>query len=268
MMAREYLGPKGLEKLQAELSGRDLAVIEQIAELRLMSTRQIAAVHFAPENFPSAVAAARACNRCLDRLVEHRVLLRLERRIGGIRAGSSSYIYALGTVGKRLMNLQGARRYFREPSAIFVDHTLAVSQLVVDVIVASRSKVFDVLACQAEPRAWRTFTGSGGLIVLRPDGYLALGVGEYEHRWFIEIDRGTEHLPALLRKCRIYDAYYRSGKEQSASGVFPRVCWLMPNAGRAERLRRAVQSERRLTTALFCVATSDRALSTLTGVAT
>jgi hypothetical protein len=73
---------------------------------------------------------------------------------------------------------------------------------------------------------------------------------------------------ALLRKCRIYDAYYRSGKEQSASGVFPRVCWLMPNAGRAERLRRAVQSERRLTTALFCVVTSDRALSTLTGVAT
>ena len=30
MMAREYLGSKGLEGLQADLSGRDLAVIEQI----------------------------------------------------------------------------------------------------------------------------------------------------------------------------------------------------------------------------------------------
>jgi hypothetical protein len=267
-MAREYLGPRGLRELRAELSNRDLAIIEQVAELRLMSAPQIAAVHFATASFPSGLAAARSCNRCLDRLAEHRVLLRLERRIGGVRAGSSSYIYALGTIGKRLVNLQGARQYFREPSAIFVDHTLAVSQLVVDVILASRDKVFDVLACEAEPRAWRTFTSSGGLTVLRPDGYLALGVGEYEHRWFIEVDRGTEHLPALLRKCRIYDSYYRSGKEQAASGVFPRVCWLMPNAGRADRLRRAIRSEPRLTNALFSIATSDRALSALAGVAT
>ena len=195
-----------------------------------MSARQIAAVHFAPENYPTTVASARACNRCLDRLVEHRVLLRLERRIGGIRAGSSSYVYALGTSAsdcepsRTEALLSGAER------GIFVDHTLAVSQLMVDVAVTSRTKVFDVLAAQAEPRAWRTFTSSGGLTVLRPDGYLALGVGDYEHRWFVEIDRGTEHLPALLRKCRIYDAYFRSGKEQSASGVFPRVCWLMPSA--------------------------------------
>ena len=264
-MARDQLRAKGLEELRLGLTGRDFAVLGQVGELRLMTTQQIRAVHFPAEDHPSAFAAIRTCNRCLDRLVDCRALVRLARRVGGVHGGSSVYIYALGPVGQRLLNLGGARRRFREPSASFVDHTLAVSQLIVDLTLAARQKRFDLLAVQAEPRCWRTFTSSSGRMLLRPDAYVALGVGEYEHRVFIEVDRGTEHLPALLRKCHVYEAYYATGKEQAESEVFPRVCWLMPSVERTTRLKRAIVASRQLTPELFMVIPQQQAVAMLGG---
>ena len=88
---------------------------------------------------------------------------------------------------------------------------------------------------------WREFSGLGGRRWLRPDAFLVLGVGDYELRWFIEVDRASESLPTVLRKCRLYADYYQSGKEQAAhGGVFPRVCWIVPDEPRAERVRAAI----------------------------
>ena len=70
--------------------------------------------------------------------------------------------------------------------------------------------------------------------MLRPDLFVSLGVGDFEHRWFCEVDRGTEHLPAILRKCRQYEAYYATGAEQRDHGVFPRACWIVPDQRRAD----------------------------------
>ena len=264
-MTREQLGARGLDQLRDELSGRDLAIVGQVAELRLMSARQLEAVHFPSNEHDSSAAAARACRRSLDRLARHRLLIRAERRIGGVRAGSASYCYSLGPVGQRVLNIRGPRRRFREPSAAFALHTLAVAQLVVDLTLVTRKNQFDLLVCQAEPRCWRRFSTMGGATVLRPDLFLSLGVSEFEHRWFVEVDRGTEHLPALLRKCRLYDAYYRSGREQAAHGVFPRVCWLVPDEERAARLRGAITGDKRLPPELFSVTRSEEALTVLAG---
>jgi hypothetical protein len=148
---------------------------------------------------------------------------------------------------------------------MFVDHTLAITQLVIDLITTARAGGLELLVCQPEPRCWRPFTSTSGLTTLRPDLFVSLGVGEYEHRWFCEIDRGTEHLPALVRKCRVYENYYATGTEQAAHGVSPRVCWLVPDTRRADRLRQAIDDDRRLTDALFVVATTDHALQTLKG---
>jgi hypothetical protein len=81
----------------------------------------------------------------------------------------------------------------------------------------------------------------------------------------VEIDRGTEHFPALLRKCRTYEQYYASGREQAAHGTFGQVCWIVPTQARADRLRAAISSDRRLTDALFTVVTVDRAVGHLCG---
>jgi len=251
--------------LQLELTERGVAILRQVGDLRLMTGKQIAAIHFPIDEHPSALAAARARSRDLSRLTRQQLLMRLQRRIGGVRAGSSSHIYALGPVGQRILALNGPRRRFREPSAIFVDHTLAVSQLVVDLTLAARNGQCEILNLQAEPDCWRTFSGAAGRVLLRPDLAVSVGVTEYEMSYFVEVDRGTEHLPALLRKCHTYEAYYRSGREQQTNehGVFPRVCWIVPEALRAERLGRAIESDRQLTKGLFLITTTDQAIDTL-----
>jgi len=263
--SRRYISAKGLDQLRTELTGRDLAIVGQVAELRLMSASHIKAIHFCAAEHDNDLAAARACQRVLARLVRDRLLVRLERRVGGVRAGSASYVYGLGPLGQRALGLDGPRRRYHEPTSRFLDHTLAISQLVVEVTAASRDGVLDLLSCQAEPRCYREFSGVGGRIVLRPDCFMALGVGEYEQRWFIEVDRGSESLPVVVRKCRLYETYYQSGKEQAAHGVFPRVCWTTPDERRASQLHRAIATDRRLTDQLFVVTTTDRDLATLIG---
>jgi hypothetical protein len=124
-----------------------------------------------------------------------------------------------------------------------------------------------VLETQAEPRSWRTFAGLGGRLVLRPDAFVVLGVGEYELRWFVEVDRSSESLPVIVRKCRLYADYYQSGKEQAAhGGVFPRVCWIVPDERRAEHVRTAIARDRHLPEGLFVVTPAATALDVLQGV--
>ena len=264
-MTEPRISSSQLVRLRGRLDDDDLAIVRQVSELRLMTAAQISALHFGPENHESPAAAARACRRCLARLSDDRLLVRAGRRVGGIRAGSSGFMYALGPVGQRLIELDGPRRRFREPSATFADHTLAVSQLVVDLTLAAEAGRFELLDFEGEPTCWRAFGGVSGRQILRPDLFVSLGVGQYEHRFFIEMDRGNEHLPALIRKCRSYDAYYQSGREQASSGVFPRVCWIMPTTERVERLRRAIEHDRGLSTGLFLALTNTQAIPGLAG---
>jgi Replication-relaxation len=266
-MSRERLGALQLARLRDELSERDLAIVRQVAELRFMDTLQIEALHFGAEQHASRMTATRTCRRVLNRLVERRVLARLDRRVGGVRAGSASFVYCLGPVGQRVLALDGPRRRFREPTSTFVDHTLAIGQLVVSLTVAAQEGVCELLAVEPEPACWRPFGALGGRQVLRPDLFVALGVGDFEHRWFVEMDLGSESLPVVVRKCLVYDSYYRSGTEQSKYGVFPRVAWVMPDEHRAGRLREAIKTSGDLDGRLFTVATSGAAVRTLIGAA-
>jgi hypothetical protein len=256
---------RGIENLRHRLSNRDLAILDQVADLRLMSALQIEAIHFTTADHQTQLAAARACRRVLERLVRDRLLVRLDRRIGGVRAGSASFVYGLGHTGQRVLTLEGPRRRFREPSALFTDHTLAITQLVVDLTTTTRDGQFELLDMQSEPRCWRHAGGGNGKVTLRPDLYVVLGTPDYEYRWFIEVDRGSEHLPTLLAKCQAYDDYYRTGSEQRAHGVFPRVCWIVPSDGRASALVEKIEKASRLTPSMFEVTTPRSSIAALSG---
>lgn len=264
--ARSYLSASGLLSLRERLSVRDVQIISQVAELRLMSSGQIRSVHFPDSEHQSRPAAARACHRALQRLSHERLLTRLARRIGGVRAGSTSFVWALSAVGQRLLALGGARRRFHEPTSRFVDHTLAISQLVVEAQCADRRGELELLAYETEPKCWRAFTGMAGGMVLRPDLHLSLGVGDYKWRWFIEVDRGSVSLPVVIGKSRLYLRYYQSGQEQArCAGSFPRVCWVASDERRAEHIRAALARERDVPERLFTVTTDAHALAVLAG---
>src|SRR5437870_4997317 len=106
-----YLGRRGLDERQENLSDRDLAVIRSVRQHRFLTARQIEEFHFTTH--ATDQAGARVCRRVLARLTRERLLARLERRVGGVRAGSASFVYALGPIGSRLLDEN--RRRFTEP---------------------------------------------------------------------------------------------------------------------------------------------------------
>jgi hypothetical protein len=262
-MNGERIGRAEMRELRGQLSDRDLAILRQVGDLRLMSGGQIEAVHFGPERHATAETSARVCRRALKRLVHERLLVRLTRRVGGLRAGSQTFIYGLGPVGHRLLQQEDSRLRPDESSRAFVDHQLAVSQLVADLILASRLGQFELLAVEGEPRCWRTVP-TYGRVILRPDLFVAVGVDALEFRWFIEVDRGTHRNPALLRKAQLYESYYRSGVEQTNHDVFPRVIWITPDDARAEAIQKVITGSE-FTSGLMQAIAAAKALRVLAG---
>lgn len=254
-------GRRGLATIRAGLSVRDLALLRSVAAHRYLTTRQIEGFHFADHATP--LTGARVARRVLRRLHELRVLAHLEGRVGGVRAGSASYVWRVGPIGDRLLrdSLGGTRRRQREPGRLFLDHCLAVAHAHLALVAADRAGRLELLEVQTEPDCWRSFTGLGGeRLVLQPDLYIVTGdptEPAYVNHWFCEIDRGTESLPRLLRKSAHYSAYRRSGREQQARGSFPLVLWIMRDEEKAERLQTAIRRRDDLDSALFRTTTPE-----------
>jgi protein involved in plasmid replication-relaxation len=264
---RSYLSARGLDQLRERLSERDLEIVRRVVEWRLLSARQIQALCFPTnEEHANEQAAVRARQRVLARLCRERLLVALDRRVGGVRAGSAGLVLAPGPIAHRVLGDSSRRRAY-EPSIRFFAHTLAVSQLVVDVMLAARSGALELLEAQAEPACWRSVSDLHGRRWLKPDAFLSLAVQGYDVRWWIEIDKATESLTTVLDKCRLYAAYRQTGREQaSGDGAFPRVCWVVPDEVRAARLRQAIAGDRRLPDELFVVGTAERAVTALCSI--
>ncbi len=261
-MKGERLSAAGFDALNSQLSERDRAIVADVLRFKLLSARQIEALHFSAELHATTMTAARTCRRVLNRLVRDRLLVRLQRRtVGGVWAGSASFIYAVGPIGHLLDDAGRTRRRFREPTATFVNHTLAIVDVLVHLRQAERRSRVEILRLESEPSCWRPMGSHGN--VLRPDLFVALALNDYEHHSFVEVDLGTEGLPRLIAKCRSYVAYFDSGVEQATHDIFPRVIWLLNDEARAKRLLDTIH-RRRLQPDLFTVARLDDALSALT----
>lgn len=230
--------------LRPRLSDRDLRMLRELARFRLMTGRQLQLLFVHSSNHATAVRRSR---QLLTRLRELGLVQRLGRRIGGIQAGSAGHVYGLSGLGYAVLALDPdspSSRYGRtvwETAPAFQDHLLATCETYVGLRQLERQGTVELLAFDTEPDAWRSFTGPGGERVrLKPDAFVALGVGELELRLFLEIDRGTESLPTIQRKCRRYLDYWHTGSEQHQFGVFPRVWWLTESPCREARIARLI----------------------------
>ena len=155
-----------VERLRESLSGRDWAVMQNVATLRLATGKQLERLHFAELTGASRSVVRR---RVLGRLVEERVLATLERRIGGVRAGSEGLVYYLDTAGQRLLTTGGPVRRKQPPGERFVRHVLAVAGLYVDLTERAGEGGLRLDRFEAEPASWWP-DGRGGR--LKPDGYV------------------------------------------------------------------------------------------------
>jgi hypothetical protein len=256
--------------LRANLTARDIGILEDLKRFRLLSTRQIQRLHFPhPGAHSTVVGATRATHRVLQRLQTHLLLAQLERRVGGPERGSATALWQLAEQGTNVLHLgveEAKRSRYREPTtSLFVRHTIAIADVAVAITEHARATGLELLALQTEPDAWRSFLGENGQPEsLRPDLFAAVANADFEQHSFVEIDMATEHQPQILRKCQLYARYAANGAAEQQTGVVPRVVWVAPTLKRRDALGRMITGDSRLPTAMFTVVATENAASEIT----
>jgi hypothetical protein len=223
-----------------ELSGRDKAILADVGRVRVLTGRQVERLHFAEL---SGRHRDRTRRRVLERLASLELLTPLERRIGGVRAGSAGLVFALGRAGQRLLTIRdhatgGRIRRPGTPTPRFMIHNLAVAELYVRLVEAERSGGFSLSDFRAEPACWWR-DGEGAWV--KPDALVVVSSGEVEDSWAIEVDRATESLPTLRRKLKVYLDLVAGGERGPDAGVLPRVLVTVPDGGRLAAVREVVR---------------------------
>lgn len=264
-----------IASLIESLSERDLSILESLRTHRALTTILIRRLHFPIGGEPretgggkshaTEMAAAVATIRVLSRLESHRLITRLHRRIGGVRAGSTGIVWQLGASGERLLRARHgdpARRRYSEPSPSFIAHTLASADVAICLYELARQRTIELLRLEAEPECWRTFLSAHGARQwLKPDLFAITANGDYENHLFIEADNATEHAPVIVRKALQYQQFANSGIHQKDHGLFPAVVWVVPNSKRQTVIRSALATEPRLrdltAAGLFRVVTAE-----------
>ncbi len=226
-----------LYEIRQQLGTRDLAVLESLRTWKLLKIEHLRRLHFVQH--ATKDTALRVARRVLSRLEDTGLIRRLERKIGGVRAGSSGSIFCLSPLGHRLLG--GQTKYWREPSKMYGDHTLAIAELGSLAIDAARTAQVDLAEISTEPNVWRAYSSPTGTKTLKPDLLIRLAGPKFEASWFIEVDLGTESTPTLRKRCQIYLDHYQSDEEQDQHGYYPSVLWVMHSEDRKDALTETIE---------------------------
>lgn len=243
-----------LAAMREELSERDWRVLQALGRVRVLSGAQAERLLFADV---AAVSRGRTRRRVLGRLVALGLVATLERRIGGVRAGSAGLVYVLSGAGQRLLDPSGAigagprPRTPTTPGPLFLAHALAISETYVRLVETARDTrgvTLPLFAVESDARWDTRETGE----VLRPDALVVLARGAVEDVWWLEVDRGTESLPRLKRLLDRYVRFAQAGRP-GPRGVIPRVLFSVTSDAREDALRRLVERGPDLGRQLFVV---------------
>lgn len=264
-ISRQYL-----IDLSARLDSKNFEILETIFKSKFMTASQIQRIFFTENSNNSH--NLRTCNRRLKKLQGHGIIDCLERRIGGARAGSRGSVWTITSAGYQLLKLdnlelKASRRRLMEPSILFLEHTLAISEAYTRLKELDRQKKIELLEVQHEPRSWRTYLDKGVATYLKPDLYVSLALDEYVDHYFLELDRATEPPSKCIVQAKRYVLYANSGIEarQNENGVFPFVVWIVPNEKRREQLIRYIRYELPKAEMLFRVIVMDEFKTLIAG---
>jgi Replication-relaxation len=228
--------------LVERLSDRDKLIVLNLHHIKFLTGSQIERLVFHSHS-PNSQGHIR--RRVLGRLTRLGIVATLQRRIGGVRAGSNGLVYCLDRFGQRLAELLDTdtvldrTRSPYTPGMAFLNHTLAVSEAYVSLVELSRHRPFHLRRFLTEPACWRA-DGTGGW--LRPDAFLLIENDSYEASWWLEIDQGTEHLGRIHTKLRAYERFV-SGGNFDPGDLLPRVLFAAPDALRTAAIGREIERE-------------------------
>ena len=221
-----------VERLAERLSARDWSIIETLDRVRLASGLQLERLHF-----NELTGRSRSVMRwkVLKRLADAHIITSLDRRIGFSQHGSTGFCYGLDSAGQRLVQLEANREFPqrrirrpRLPGERFVAHTLAITELYVDLVERARLGQFVLVEYQAESAAyWR----DGLRAWIKPDAFAQVRHGRVADYWWYEADLATESLPTVRAKLLTYLDFVRRG-QLGPDGVLPRVLIGVPTSQR------------------------------------
>ena len=225
-----------LQQIAARLSEQDWQALSFVAASRLASGKQLVRGVWMVDR-ETQPSQARIARRAIKRLGDWRVIGALPgRTVGGLHGGSDTIVYGVGAAGARLLAIRGQyQSRLGTPGARYVAHTLAATQLVVDLRAAAARAALDVIEVQQEPRCWRSFlAGMGARLSCKPDLFVRVAAhgSSYESHWMVEVDMATEASTTIRAKARRHLDFFRSGSEP----VHPRVLWAVPDERRSEQI--------------------------------
>lgn len=237
-------------------------LMELLQAHRFATTTQLA--RLTGGAYTSTRSATRQTLRHLNRLLDERLVLHLERRIGGWQGGSSASIWALTTRGLRTLTGKTVRQRGHVVSTSFLAHLLAITETRTLIDETIRHLPDTTASITTEPDCWRHYLGAGGQnLTLRPDLHAVVTSPSYQDYYFIEVDRDTENPARVITACRHYQAYYTTGAEQQTTGVFPVTLWVVPHGKRRDQLWRYITSQPDLDNRLFTVITTQQIPETI-----
>ena len=184
-----------MEKI--ELTKKEREILTLLARCRYATTKQIVALYF--QDSQHSRTAFRRANLLLNQIKNRQLINHLERRIGGVRAGSGSFVWHITIKGMKALHRPQRFKNKYEPTAHHLEHTLAVTQAYVFLKLLEEDGKIQLERFDFEPTCHRTYaTFSGKKIFLKPDAFAQLVLGEYEDSYFCEIDMATASLNRVI----------------------------------------------------------------------
>lgn len=256
MSPKKYVTAAAVISLRRRLSDSDWAIVTDVERMRLASALDLQTLASL-----RGEVQVRQFRRQLQRLFELDVLARLERRVGGAGSGSTSWIYALGVGGQRLVDPGDGTSVRRPwtPRPSWLNHALASSHLYVELRQADAGGDLKLLDYQSDPLCWRPIDDVEGVATLKPDAFVRYEVGDFVSSVFVEVDMATESPATLHTKLETYRRHWMTDVEQTEYGVYPEVLWLVPSAGRQRVLKKVIDRQPEETRALHRVRHYDDA---------
>lgn len=243
------------------MTNQHLEILQFLADARLATSSQLARLFFAES--PTHRSQIRRSNLATKQLKEAGLIYHQPRKIGGWTKGSSSYIWSLTYKGwKKLKEVNSSISLrFRNRvdfSQNHVEHTLAITEIFVELKELERLGKIKLEEFHYEPKSWRYYSDIGGSsLVLKPDAFAKITVGEYEDFYFFELDRSSESLTRIVNTCKKYIHYYNTGIEQRVNDIFPFVLWIVPDERRKENISNAIHLKLNNFWQMFQVVTLD-----------